>query len=144
MTGLQPPSLSPGSPHSAAGDDDALLIAFEHGTLTAFPHRDHVRVGWLLLERHGVDGAVPAMISGIRSMAIAAGLLAKYHETRTVAWMRLIDHARTERFATSSAFVDHRPQLLRPDLLSDHYSSELLASAEARAAFVAPDLAPLP
>jgi hypothetical protein len=125
-------------------DDLDLVIAFERGTLTTFPHRDHIRVAWILLEREGYDGGVIAMTGGIRRMALAAGLLSKYHETRTIAWMRLIDAARTEAFTTSSDFVDHRPALLRSDRLDDHYTAGRLASAEARTAFVEPDLAPLP
>lgn len=125
-------------------DDLDLVTAFERGTLSAFPHREHVRVAWILLEREGYDAAVGAMTGGIRRMAIAAGLLSKYHETRTIAWMRLIDDARSEPFETSSEFVEHRPALLRSDRLDEHYSAGRLASAEARTAFVEPDLAPLP
>lgn len=125
-------------------DDLDLVTAFERGTLRAFPHRDHVRVAWILLEREDYDGAVAAMTGGILRMAIAAGLLSKYHETRTIAWMKLIDAARTEPFETSTDFVDHRPALLRSDRLGDYYSAGRLASVEARTAFVEPDLAPLP
>lgn len=125
-------------------DDLDLVTAFERGTLSSFPHREHVRVAWILLEREGYDGAVAAMTGGIRRMAKAAGLLAKYHETRTIAWMRLIDAARTEPFETSTDFADHRPALLRSDRLDEHYSASSLASADARMAFVEPDLAPLP
>ncbi|MCA0217641.1 MAG: hypothetical protein LCH43_09830 [Actinobacteria bacterium] len=125
-------------------NDLDLVTAFERGTLTSFPHREHVRVAWILLERDGYDRAVAAMTGGIRRMAIAAGLLSKYHETRTTAWMRLINDARTELFSSSSDFVDHRPALLRPDRLNDHYSAGRLASDEARTAFVEPDLTPLP
>ena len=125
-------------------NDLDLVTAFERGTLTAFPHREHVRVAWILLERDGYDRGVAAMTGGIRRMAMAAGLLSKYHETRTIAWMRLINDARTEPFETSSDFVDHRPALLRPDRLDDHYSAGRLASDEARTSFVEADLTPLP
>lgn len=125
-------------------DDPDLVAAFERGTLRAFPHRDHVRVAWILLEREGYEDAVAAMTGGIRRMAIAAGLLAKYHETRTVAWMKLIDAARTPSSATSTEFVMSRPGLLRSTLLDDHYSAEVLGSPEARSRFVEPDRSPLP
>jgi len=125
-------------------NDLDLVTAFERGTITAFPHREHVRVAWILLERDGYDRGVAAMTGGIRRMAMAAGLLSKYHETRTIAWMRLINDARTEPFETSSDFVDHRPALLRPDRLDDHYSAGRLASDEARTSFVEADLTPLP
>jgi len=125
-------------------DDDRLVTAFHRGTLTSFPHRDHVRVAWILLEQFGSDGALEAMRSGIRSMAIAAGLLAKYHETRTVAWMRVIDAARTHPFTLSDEFVNAHPELLRAQLLDDFYSAEILRSDTARAVFTEPDRAPLP
>jgi hypothetical protein len=41
-------------------------------------------------------------------------------------------------------FLTANPQLLKRDLLSAHYSRELLFSPEARASFVEPDLLPLP
>ena len=125
-------------------DDLDLVTAFERGTLKGFPHRDHVRVAWILLEREGYEGAVVAMAGGIRRIAIAAGLLSQYHETRTIAWMRLIDAARTEPFESSNDFVDQRPALLHSDRLHDHYSADLITSDAARTAFVEPDLAPLP
>jgi hypothetical protein len=36
------------------------------------------------------------------------------------------------------------PELMRRDLLADHYTDELLFGDEARTAFVEPDLTPLP
>jgi hypothetical protein len=87
-----------------------------------------------------VDGA-----RGIRGFAEALGLPRKYHDTMTVAWARMIG-----RLAVDTApvpfgeFLDANPQLLRPGVLSAHYSDELLHSERARAAFVEPGLAPLP
>jgi len=57
-------------------NDLDLVTAFERGTLTAFPHRDHVRVAWILLEREGFDGAVIAMTgicrcNSLRMMRVA-------------------------------------------------------------------------
>jgi hypothetical protein len=87
-----------------------------------------------------VDGA-----RGIRGFAEAHGLPRKYHDTMTVAWARVVG-----RLAVDSAplpfgeFLDAHPELLRPGVLSAHYSDELLHSERARMAFVEPDLAPLP
>ena len=63
----------------------------------------------------------------------------------TVAWARVVGHVAVESAPLGfSAVLDAHPELLRRDLLADHYSDELLFGDEARGTFVEPDLAPLP
>lgn len=126
-------------------DDLRLVADFENGTLSSFSHRDHVRVAWILLEREGYDGAVRTMTRGIRDLALAIGDVTKYHETRTIAWLRLVDAARGgRRHPTSQDFVDDHPELLERDALSAYYSDALLLSPGARTAFQEPDMNELP
>jgi hypothetical protein len=126
-------------------NDSALVEGFLRGTLESFPHRDHVRTAYLLLSVHDFEEATRILSDRIRAMAAAGGDPDKFHVTRTVAWMRLIDLARTDdrAVATSNEFLQLHPELLQSNLLDAYYSGELLRSPDARARFVEPDLAPL-
>ena len=124
--------------------DAQFLARFEAHTLTSFTHRDHIRVAYAYARRGGAAGAV-AGARRIRALAEAAGDSAKYHDTLTVAWARLIAHL-VERppELPFDAFVAAHPELRRRDLMLAHYCRERLFSDAARARFVEPDLLPLP
>lgn len=107
-------------------DDDELVRRFDEGTLGAFPHELHVRLAQAKLARMPEAEALDSIRSGIRRMAGDSG---KYHDTRTVAWFRLI-----------AAGLPH-DQLMRRDLLDDYYSPAALERG--RETFVEPDLEPL-
>ena len=117
--------------------DDELLDGFERGTLAAFPHEDHLRVAFLLTRRDGVDAAIERMSRRIRAMAIAGGDAAKFHVSRTVAWVRIVDACRAGSF---EQLLTEHPELLRRDLLDDYYEPGVLTGTEARARFVEPTL----
>ena|ERR1019366_3494888 len=127
-------------------EDVELAERFLAGTLSSFSHRDHVRVAYLLLCSHEFDDATLLLSNRIRAMAAASGKTDKFHVTRTVAWMRLIDSARSTDQASpnSEEFLLRHRELLRSTLLDEFYSSELLGSDVARARYVEPDNAPLP
>ncbi|MGW4704807.1 hypothetical protein, partial [Streptomyces sp. NPDC004285] len=89
-------------------------------------------------------GAVALVGEGIRRTATAAGAPRKFHVTMTRAWVELV--ARREResgLPDFAAFAGAHAELLDKDLLARFYRPATLASAEARAAWVEPDLAPL-
>jgi hypothetical protein len=125
-------------------DDDELLERFAANTLPAFPHEEHLHVVFVKSARSSYDETVAFMRDGIIAMATANGKPEAYHDTRTVAWVRLIVAARAGFGGTFDQFLDAHPDLIRRDLLSDYYSDALLTSAAARAAFTAPDLADIP
>lgn len=50
----------------------------------------------------------------------------------------------TEPCAGYSEFIDRNPLLLDTEIMLSHYSAEVLFSDEARAAFVTPDVSPIP
>jgi hypothetical protein len=121
--------------------DDELLAAFEAGTPPQpFGHRQHVAVMWAYARRLPQDEALAAVDAGIRRLAGDSG---KYHRTITVAWARIVSHVATRTATLDEALARH-PWLADPTALSRHYSAELLASPEARATDVEPDLLPLP
>lgn len=121
-----------------------LLAGFVAGTLPAFHHRDHVRVAWLYLRRHGLLGALARFPPDLRRFAAAKGRPEIYHETVTCAFLVLI-HERIEPGSDDfDDFVRSHPELLRwrPSVVDGYYSPALLASEPARRCFVLPDRAP--
>jgi hypothetical protein len=129
--------------------DDDFLTAFERCTLDPqhFNHLGHVRLAWLNLQRHDVDDAVTRTCEGIRAYATHLGAAAKFHWTITEALMHLLRAAgAADRALRWDDFLAENQALISDARarLALHYSQQLLASAEARERFVAPDLAPLP
>jgi hypothetical protein len=124
--------------------DDAFLQAFADCSLSpgAFHHRDHLRLAWLLVRRHGVEPACIMVADGIRGFAARHGHPEKYHETITQFWVRLVGHLIDARpdiddFAT---FVDAFPHLLDAGLPYRHWQRQTIGRAAARSAWVEPDL----
>jgi hypothetical protein len=111
-----------------------------------FAHRDHVRVAWLLLARHGFAAGEEAFAAGLRAFASAHGAPERYHETLTRFWLRLVAHAMRARpeIADPESFVGAVPLLLDKSLPERHWSRSLLWSETARREFAEPDLLPLP
>ena len=121
-------------------NDQDLLAQFEDTTLADLSHRDHVRLVFLYSK---TGDAVARIRDGLIAYTAARGSSSAFHETRTWAWAQLIV-AVADAFDDFDALWAAHPEFDRRDLLSDHYSDELLNSAEARASILQPDLAPLP
>jgi hypothetical protein len=124
--------------------DEEFVARFEAHDLNEFSHRDHIRLAFVYARRGGLQAAVDGS-RGIREFAEAHGATRKYHDTMTVAWARVVGRLAIDSAPLAfPAFVDAHPELLHRDLLSAHYTDERLFSDEARAAFVEPDVVPLP
>lgn len=128
--------------------DDDFLSSFHELRLPLdqFGHLNHLRLAWLHLQRATVPVAVAATCGGIRAYAIHHGVPGKFHWTMTEALMRLM-HAwgASERALDWDAFIGGAPTLHDARAcLAQHYSDALLATPQARVAFVAPDRLPLP
>jgi hypothetical protein len=128
--------------------DDEFLAAFEGGSLPkdAFHHREHVRLAWLCLRRDGLEVGSSRFVGGLRAFASRHGVPGLYHETITRAFLQLVWAALgvAANGGGFDGFLASHPELLDKDRLRAFYSPERLGSEEARRAFVAPDLAPLP
>jgi hypothetical protein len=132
-------------------DDATLWEAFTAATLPEkeWTHRGHLRVAWMYSSRYSLDEAHILMRVGIIRLNAFHGLVETpargYHETITRVWLVLVRVLMKERpTATSTELVDAGGAWLARDALLTHYSRERLMSAEARARFVDPDVAPLP
>lgn len=129
---------------NGAMDDAELLERFAANTLPAFPHEEHLHVVFAQSARADLAATIEFVRAGIQRMAAANGNSAAYHDTRTVAWTRIIVAARAGFAGTFEEFLAAQPELRRRDLLDAHYSPELLNSDAARASFAEPDRAALP
>jgi len=59
-----------------------------------FGHYEHLRIAWLVIERHGPEMAAEIVGDRLRQMAIAQGTAPLYNETLTRFWIRFIAHVR--------------------------------------------------
>ena len=82
--------------------------------------------------------------AGLRHLTEGHGAPGKYHETISLFWVHLVEHAMTltPEIDDFEAFIAVHDHLLDGSLLTRHYSPTLLK--ESREAWQAPDLAPLP
>jgi hypothetical protein len=133
-------------------DDDAFLARFEACAipLEEWNHRAHLRVAWTYLRKFGLDGATERMRAMIprfnASKGIVDALDRGYHDTLTVAWLRILDATINAHGpeADATSFLDTHTQLHSKALLRLYYSRDRILSREAKRAFVEPDLAPFP
>ena len=96
--------------------DDELIAGFEAGTIPpgVVGHREHVRLAWLYLRRHGRAGAEQRLLTGLRALAAAAGKPDKFNAALTLDWVARIDAA-AGALAPDHSFDDllvHHPELL--------------------------------
>lgn len=138
------------TPHHSDRNDAARsvfdeLMADVMATADRFGHREHVHLTWLAVRRLGTHDAIELVSEGIQRTARYAGAPQKYHATISRAWVELVGHhvanSGIEDFVT---FAESTPALLDKRLLTRHYASATLASQQARASWVEPDLIPFP
>jgi hypothetical protein len=111
-----------------------------------FHHRDHVRLAWIYLQLYGELEARERIAEAIRKFAAHHGKSDKYHETITVAWLRLVWNAMA-RAPLDASFEDltiAAPELLDKQTIEKFYSAAALSAEAARTHWVEPDLQPLP
>jgi hypothetical protein len=133
--------------HSLTLSDDAFLAALDRCELGAheFPHRAHLRLAFLCVQRHGAAAAEEHAGNAIRRLATSHGHAAKYNDTLSRAWVRVVAHAMARHSGAGfDALLAAHPQLLDKHILLAHYSRSTLFGPAARSGWVEPDLQPLP
>ncbi|MGA7910233.1 MAG: hypothetical protein WCC30_01610 [Candidatus Dormiibacterota bacterium] len=127
--------------------DDEFLRAFLQGWPSGerFGHHEHLRVAWLVIERHGPELAAEIAGDGLRRMAAAQGQSVLYNETMTRFWVRLVAHVRDVKGPQESIdqAIEQVPMLMDKSLPFRHWSRELMFGPEARTRWVEPDLLPI-
>jgi len=132
--------------------DEQFLRTFEDCTLpfAEWRHRAHIKVAYLYLRQLPFAEALEKIRANIKRYNAATNtpetLERGYHETITVAWMRLVDFTLREYGPAASAdeFLEAQEQLLNKKALRFFYSRERIVSWQAKAEFVEPDLVPFP
>jgi hypothetical protein len=123
------------------GDLPAVLADFEAGRIdpAQFPHREHVLVGYELLERHPFPEALLHLARGLRHLATEAGRPEVYHETITAAFLALIAERRLSgSYEGWEDFAARNPDLFGKGILERFYEPALLRSPVARQTFILP------
>ena len=128
---------------SAHLSDDDFLSALHTCRLSTseFRHADHLRLAWLHLQREPLEQALVNVRTGIQNFAAHHGVHDLYHETITVAWVRLLA---THHERSFDEFLAGNENMLNKDLLHRFWTPELLASERAKREWVEPDRQPLP
>jgi hypothetical protein len=128
--------------------DDEFLRAFFGLTLpnSEFHHRDHLRLAWLAVRRHGAGPAEEVVTAGIQKFAEHHTHGPLYHDTMTRFWVRLVAHAVSNRpeIEDFDGFLAVHPLLLDKNTPLRHWSREAMFGSEARAVWKDPDLVALP
>ena len=135
--------------HEVSSGDMEFLMAFEAGAYAPadFNHRAHVRLAYVYLATNDVERATTLLRAAIVNFLKHHGITpTKYHETLTHAWILAVFHFmhRTPSALSADDFIRQTPLLLDSRIMLTHYSAERLFSPRARAAFVQPDLDPIP
>lgn len=137
----------------AFAEIESLVRSFESGDIPRddWDHRSHVTVGcWYLLctpFAEAVDQMRWALKHYLEVQGIETTLESGYHETITVAWLRLIGDylSRTNLDCPLVDLINRMVDHFRDkNYLLAYYSRERLMSGEARAEWLDPDLKPLP
>ena len=124
-----------------ASDLPEVLADFEAGRIdpARFPHREHVRVSYELLERHPFPEALLHLARGLRRLAAKAGRPEVYHETITAAFLALVAERRLrDQYSSWEDFAQRNPDLFCKELLSEFYEPTVLQSSVARQTFILP------
>jgi hypothetical protein len=127
------------------GAEREALERFMRGEIDArsFPHREHVRMAFAMLQRYDFPESVLHYSRALRTMTARAGKPEAFHQTVTIAYLSLI----AERLAGGqwddfAAFARDNADLLDKGTLARWYRPERLASECARRTFLLPERSP--
>jgi len=131
---------------------DAFLAAFEGCTLpkAEWTHAAHLLTGACYVHALGAEAATDTMRTNVRRYNESVGgrntETSGYHETITVAWIKLLDALwRRAHPMERAAFAAYAVSFYAPrrDIFARHYDFDLLQSTPARLGWIEPNLAPL-
>ena len=109
-----------------------------------FKHRDHLTVAVWYLRHLTQEEALQKMRSGLFRFLDHHGVgRAKYHETLTIFWIRLVHNA-LEQMDAETSLVERMnavfERLVEPAVVLEYYSEGCLKSEAAKTGWVEPDL----
>lgn len=123
----------------------SLVESFESCAIRPedFRHYQHLTVALWYASSLSYAEMVEKMTSGIRHLSEAYGKTG-YHETITIFWLRIVSDFAKGSEDDLPATANRLIEKYQKDHIREYYSPELLASDEAKAAWVEPDLKTLP
>jgi hypothetical protein len=107
-----------------------------------FHHRDHLAVAVVYLYAADFGSALERMRSSLTRFAAHHGVAGLYHETLTCFWLHQVQIRIDRNMCLQESVRRVQEQLTDKELPFSYYSRELLNSAEARQAWLQPDLEP--
>lgn len=125
---------------------EAVVVGFESCATAKeeFKHRSHLTVAVWYLSHLTADEALQKMRSGLFRFLDHHGVgRAKYHETLTVFWIKLVQRAigQADNNASLVAKTNTVVERLRdPAIVFEYYSEACLKSEAAREGWIGPDL----
>ena len=126
--------------------DQEFETQFENVALdpVLFTHEAHLRLAWLHLSNYGESRAIDNITRQLRQYVVHLGATDKYNETLTVAAVRAVKHfMKKKQTATFYDFITAHSSLKYnfKGLIGQHYSFDIFNDAQAKAAYISPDLA---
>lgn len=110
-----------------------------------FGHREHLELAWRYLLLYPVDEAADVVEAAIRRVARLHDAEDKYHETITRSWLHFVAvHMQRWSADDFDDFLERNPDLLKPSLIDEFYTRDLLFSDSSRASWSTPDRRRLP
>ncbi len=138
---------------SVPDDDAEFLRAVEavEVPIDLWNHRAHIRLAYCYLTRYPFEEALRRAKATIMApnvkYKVPTDLLERgYHETMTIAWMRVVAATiRTQGAGANSLdFCEKQPHLCQRTLLRLYYTKDRIMNWDAKRRWVEPDIAPLP
>ena len=110
-----------------------------------FTHEAHLRLAWIHIREYGVEQAIENICRQIKKFDKTHGDGTKYHETVTVAAVKMVNHFIQK--SNNSNFQDFIHEFSRlkenfKDLLNAHYSFDLFSFEKAVRQYIEPDILP--
>lgn len=127
--------------------DGLLLRLLNNGELDPqyFNHEVHLRLAWISLQQNTLEGGIRQVCESIMRYVTHLGARDKFHKTLTIAASYAVYHFMIKsKTTTFQEFIAEFPQLNHQldQLLSTHYSYNIVESSVAKEQYVKPDLEP--
>lgn len=110
-----------------------------------FNHLGHIWIAWLYVRENDLGTATYKINKGIKSYAESLGANDKFHLTLTTAFTCAIK-SRFQEGQTFEDFVESNQDLVNDamNVISTHYSPEVLNTEQAKTTLIKPDREPFP
>ncbi len=142
--------------------DEVFLAQLEACTLQCWDHYTHLRIAYLMLNKHERNVALPMIFSSLKQFIATSSYLnhpsrrlegvaskrTTFHETMSYFWVHMVHYALISTKLPKQdfhTFLLLNPQLSDSGLFLHYYSQQrMLQTAGARTEVLLPDLRPLP